>query len=147
MSKEGQMMINNIPKPDISPNFTIDDIHKIREWLYERRKDATWEEQLADIKKGSNEFKIRLEERKRAKMLTSTVAFMERYLTDDEINKILGVIKMTRVANMLKQEERVEMAEELAKKMLLKGEPMDKIMEYTELTEKEIKEIQKRLKK
>jgi hypothetical protein len=48
-------MIHDIPKPDISPNFTIDDIHKIREWNYERLKDATIEERLADINKGAEE--------------------------------------------------------------------------------------------
>jgi hypothetical protein len=40
-------MIRDIPKPDISPNFTIDDIHKIREWHYEMLRDATLEERLA----------------------------------------------------------------------------------------------------
>jgi hypothetical protein len=48
-------MIHDIPKPDISPDFTIDDIHKIREWNYERLKDATIEERLADINKGAEE--------------------------------------------------------------------------------------------
>ena len=43
------MIHNNIPKPDISPNFTIDDIHKIREWHYKRLKNATIEERIADI--------------------------------------------------------------------------------------------------
>jgi hypothetical protein len=38
-------MIHDVPKPDISPDFTIDDIHKIREWHYEILKDATIEEQ------------------------------------------------------------------------------------------------------
>jgi hypothetical protein len=38
-------MIHDVPKPEISPNFTIDDIHKIREWHYEILKDATTEEQ------------------------------------------------------------------------------------------------------
>ena len=28
-------MIHDIPKPDISPAFTIEDIHKIREWDYD----------------------------------------------------------------------------------------------------------------
>jgi hypothetical protein len=42
-------MIHNIPKPEISPDFTIDDIHKIREWNYERLKDATMEERMTDI--------------------------------------------------------------------------------------------------
>jgi len=49
-------MIYNIPKPEISPNFTIDDIHRIREWNYERTKDATFEEIEADIKKSTEHF-------------------------------------------------------------------------------------------
>jgi hypothetical protein len=44
----------DIPKPDISPNFTIDDIHKIREWNYERLKDATPEERHADTVRRTN---------------------------------------------------------------------------------------------
>ena len=44
-------MVHDIPKPEISPDFTIDDIHKIREWHYERLKDATSEEMIDDIKK------------------------------------------------------------------------------------------------
>ena len=48
-------MIHNIPKPDISPNFTISDIHKIREWNYERLKNATVEERLMDINEGAEE--------------------------------------------------------------------------------------------
>jgi hypothetical protein len=60
-------MIHDIPKPEISPNFTIDDIHKIREWNYERRKDATIEELLADIDKGAEEGIKQIEEMRRAK--------------------------------------------------------------------------------
>ena len=41
-------MIHDIPKPLISPAFTVDDIHKIREWDYERLKDATPEERRTD---------------------------------------------------------------------------------------------------
>jgi len=41
-------MIHNIPKPEVSPEFTIDDIHKLREWNYERLKDATSEERRND---------------------------------------------------------------------------------------------------
>ena len=48
-------MIRDIPKPDISPDFTIADIHKIREWNYERLKDATVEERLADNKRRAAE--------------------------------------------------------------------------------------------
>ncbi|MDR2579866.1 MAG: hypothetical protein LBC85_02590 [Fibromonadaceae bacterium] len=31
-------------KPKISPDFTIDDIHRIREWHYEQRKEIGMEE-------------------------------------------------------------------------------------------------------
>ena len=48
-------MIYDIPQPEISPDFTIDDIHKIREWNYERMKDATIEERLSEINKGAEE--------------------------------------------------------------------------------------------
>ena len=44
-------MIHDIPEPVISANFTIDDIHKIREWNYERLKDATFEERHMDTAK------------------------------------------------------------------------------------------------
>ena len=36
-------MVRDIPKPELSPDFTLDDIHKIREWHYEMLKDATIE--------------------------------------------------------------------------------------------------------
>jgi hypothetical protein len=48
-------MIHNIPKPDISPDFTIEDIHKIRAWNYERLKDATPEERKADTERRAAE--------------------------------------------------------------------------------------------
>jgi hypothetical protein len=44
-------MIRDVPKPVLSPQFTLDDIHKIQEWNYERLKDATPEERLDDINK------------------------------------------------------------------------------------------------
>jgi hypothetical protein len=44
-------MIHDIPKPIISPQFTIEDIHKIREWNYERLKDATVTERLEEIRR------------------------------------------------------------------------------------------------
>jgi hypothetical protein len=40
-------MIHDIPKPEISADFTIDDIHKIRNWHYEILKDATVDERIA----------------------------------------------------------------------------------------------------
>ena len=43
-------MIHNVPRPDISPDFTIEDIHKIRAWNYGRLKDATREERIEDAR-------------------------------------------------------------------------------------------------
>ncbi|MDR3311790.1 MAG: hypothetical protein LBS64_01475 [Spirochaetaceae bacterium] len=60
-------MIHDIPKPDISPNFTIEDIHRIREWNYERTKDATPEEDYALLKKESGEGLRRMAELKTQK--------------------------------------------------------------------------------
>ena len=54
-------MIHDIPKPKISPAFTIEDIHKIREWDYERLKDATPEERRADTERRAAEFRKRLD--------------------------------------------------------------------------------------
>jgi hypothetical protein len=45
------MVHYDIPNPKLSPDFTLADIRKIREWNYERLKDATVEERLADIHK------------------------------------------------------------------------------------------------
>ena len=42
-------------KPDISEKFTIEDIHKIREYNTERRKKLTLQERLKDIRKSANE--------------------------------------------------------------------------------------------
>jgi hypothetical protein len=53
-------MIHEIPKPQMSPNFTIDDIHKIREWEYERLKDATLEEWRSDTARRGEEAMKRL---------------------------------------------------------------------------------------
>jgi hypothetical protein len=53
-------MRHNIPEPDISPNFTIDDIHKIREWNYECQKDMTPAERVADTARRGEEALKRL---------------------------------------------------------------------------------------
>ena len=44
------MIRNDITKPKLSPNFTVDDIHKIREWNYERMKEASRSEIIAYYK-------------------------------------------------------------------------------------------------
>lgn len=42
-------------KPVISDKFTIEDIHKIREYNFERRKSLSIKERLEEIKKAANE--------------------------------------------------------------------------------------------
>lgn len=42
-------------KPQISEKFTVEDIHKIREYNYERRKNMSLEDRLKDIKESANE--------------------------------------------------------------------------------------------
>ena len=54
-----------IKKPDISDNFTIEDIHKIREYHYEKRKNMTFEEEKADIAKGADAMMKLIEEGRR----------------------------------------------------------------------------------
>ena len=41
-------------KPNISKNFTVEDIHAIREYNVEKMKKLTEEEWLADIKKSAD---------------------------------------------------------------------------------------------
>ena len=58
-------MIYDIPKPEISPDFTAKDIHRIREWNYERLKDATVEERLADNRRRAAEAQASMEAARR----------------------------------------------------------------------------------
>lgn len=60
-------VIHDIPKPKISPDFTIEDIHAIREWNYERLKDATIEERMADTRKRAAPLMAELEAAKAAR--------------------------------------------------------------------------------
>lgn len=53
-------MIHDIPRPEISSEFTIADIRKIRDWEYERLKDATREESRVDTAQRTEEALKRL---------------------------------------------------------------------------------------
>ena len=65
-------MIHDIPKPDISPAFTVEDIHKIRVWHYERLKDASPEERRSDTERRAAEGRRAIEEVRRAKAAQSS---------------------------------------------------------------------------
>ena len=43
--------------PNISSNLTVEDIHRIREWNYERRKEMSADEVKSDIRSGADEFR------------------------------------------------------------------------------------------
>ena len=45
-----------ITKPNISPDFTIEDIHKIREYRYELTKDTTTQEKINFYNEGGRAF-------------------------------------------------------------------------------------------
>ena len=49
--------MNSVPMPNISKNFTVDDIHKIREWNLDRRRGMSVDEVIADMNKGADEFR------------------------------------------------------------------------------------------
>lgn len=56
-----------ITKPDISLDFTIEDIHKIREYHYELTKDMTMQERINFYNEGGRAFLKEMEERKMRK--------------------------------------------------------------------------------
>ena len=63
-------MIHDIPKPEISPEFTIEDIHIIQEWNYTRLKDATVSERIADTKRRASVAQARIEMRRKARQVS-----------------------------------------------------------------------------
>ena len=60
----GRIMIE---KPIISADFTIEDIHKIREYHYELIKDMTMQERINFYNEGGRVFLKEMEERKMRK--------------------------------------------------------------------------------
>ena len=63
-------------KPEISPNFTIEDIHKIREYNYRKTKDMTPEERDAYYRAGTEAFQRHIDEIRRAKGINITTEYI-----------------------------------------------------------------------
>ncbi|MCL2064225.1 MAG: hypothetical protein FWG98_07625 [Candidatus Cloacimonetes bacterium] len=59
------------PKLDISPDFTIEDIKKIREYHYEVTKDMTTDERRAFYKEGTEKACKRMAELREEKKRTN----------------------------------------------------------------------------
>ncbi len=57
-----------VTKPDISPDFTVDDIHKIREYHYELTKNMTRQERMDFYNEGAKKFLKEMEEQKLQKI-------------------------------------------------------------------------------
>lgn len=51
-------------KPVIEDSFSVDDIHKVREYHYETTKNLSTDEKLRDIKKRAEKVKKELEHKK-----------------------------------------------------------------------------------
>ncbi len=56
-----------IAEPTISPDFTIEDIHKIREYHYELTKDMTTQEKINFYNDGGRAFLAEMKKRKQQK--------------------------------------------------------------------------------
>ena len=69
-----------IAKPDISPDFTIDDIYKIREYHYELTKDMTTQERINFYNEGGRAFLAEMEKRKRQKAAANNKFLTQKYL-------------------------------------------------------------------
>lgn len=59
----------NMDKPILSPNFTIDDIHKLREYNYYKTKDMTMQERIDYYNKRGLEVHKKIQEHKSQKAL------------------------------------------------------------------------------
>ena len=80
---------------------------------------------------------------KRDACIASVVAFMSKYLNENEINDILGVLKMTDIVTRILVDDRLEQAKEIAKKAIDEGLSLNLISKLTGLDIETIKEIQK----
>ena len=71
-------------KPILSPNFTIEDIHKLREYNYERTKDMTVAEKVAYYNNSGKEAEREIERRRVLKEpLENQVALVYNLLRSD----------------------------------------------------------------
>ena len=56
-------------KPILSADFTIEDIHKLREYNYEKTKELSWKEKMDYYNNKGKEFLKKLEEQKMQNVL------------------------------------------------------------------------------
>jgi len=56
--------MTDIPEPEVSPAFTIEDIHRVRAWIHEKRKRMSPEEFRADSRKSAERIYALLDAKK-----------------------------------------------------------------------------------
>jgi len=78
---------------------------------------------------------------KRNTCIASVIAFANRYLSENKLNELLEVLKMTDLATMLIEEREIE----IAKKALRKGSSIDFVKDITGLSIDTIQELQEEL--
>jgi len=110
-------------------------------------KDLT-EKIISEVKKLGDENKIIKDDADRIiTALNKLIKYLnKKYNFDENLNReVDNVIKS--VFTTLKEEGQEESKIKTAEKMILKDEPLEKIIEYSELTEKKIRQLAKTLSK
>jgi len=75
--------MSDIPEPEISPAFTLEDIRKIRDWNCERRKRMTPEEFREARRRGAERFLAQLDNLEIAPEIIAEVNRRFRAADDD----------------------------------------------------------------
>ena len=55
-------------KPDFKDSFSVDDIHKLREYHYEKTKDLTGEELINEINEKADVIREKIAEKRKQKL-------------------------------------------------------------------------------
>ena len=63
-----------MPTLDISPDFTVEDIRKVREYHYELTKDMSTQERIEFYRQGSQEFATYREQRRQERQQAQAVS-------------------------------------------------------------------------
>ena len=64
-------MKKDIKEPELSPDFTVEDIRKVRDYHYELTKDMTFEERQEFYREGMVEFREYMEQLKQQEQITA----------------------------------------------------------------------------
>lgn len=112
----GKRGISMRTEPVISSEFTIEDIHKIREYHYELTKDMTMQEKIDFYNEGGNAFLKEMEERnKKQQWQTFRFRYIKAFYMKQGRNilkvscpvSLLGLSKTEKPADMWKYKQKM----------------------------------------